>query len=173
MGSVRELFSKAGLRCTRQRESVYTALAGTRSHPTAEDLFRAVREVEPGLSLATVYNTLEVFTRCGLCRRLPGAKGSTACRYDAELADHIHLTLPDGRVIDLPRDLSDRILRPVSADLAEEIERRTGVRLGAFAVQVLCEPAPEGSAEDQGSAPRGPMLAGPAAPVRAGSAERF
>jgi Fur family transcriptional regulator, peroxide stress response regulator len=147
--SVRELFSKAGLRCTRQREQVYAALAATRAHPTAEDLFNAVRLVEPGLSLATVYNTLEVFTRRGLCRRLPASQGSAACRYDAEVADHVHLNLPDGRVLDLPQDLSDRFVRPISAELLAEVERRLGVRVGGVAVQVMCYDQPE---PDQASA---------------------
>jgi len=136
--NIREIFGRAGLRCTKQRERVYEALAATKTHPTAEDLFTAVREVEPGLSLATVYNTLEVFTQRGICRRLIGPPGAAACRYDAELTEHTHLALPDGRLVDLPKDLSDRFIRPISQGLIAEVEKRMGVRVGRVAVQVIC-----------------------------------
>jgi Fur family peroxide stress response transcriptional regulator len=138
--NVRELFLKSGLRCTKQREHVYAALAATKSHPTAEELYTAVRDVEPGLSLATVYNTLEVFTRRGLCRRLVGPPGAAACRYDAELEEHCHLALPDGRLVDLPKDISDRLIRPVSSSLIGELEQRLGIKVGRVAVQVICAP---------------------------------
>lgn len=153
MVNTRELFCKAGLRCTKQREHVYAALAATKSHPTAEDIYNRVREVEPGLSLATVYNTLEVFTQRGLCRRLIGPPGAAACRYDAELNEHTHLAMPDGRLVDLPKDLSDRFLRPISRDLVAEVEERMGVRVGRVAVQVICAPTRDPAAEGEDSDP--------------------
>jgi Fur family peroxide stress response transcriptional regulator len=143
--TVREMFYKSGLRCTKQREQVYAALAATRSHPTAEELYTAVREVEPGLSLATVYNTLEAFTRRGLCRRLVGPPGAAACRYDADLDEHCHLALPDGRLVDLPKDISDRLIRPISGSLITEIEHRMGIKVGRVAVQVICAPESRGA----------------------------
>ena len=73
---LRELFRAHGLRCTRQRERIYEALASSTSHPTAEELHLAVRDADGGLSLATVYNTLEAFTERGLCRRVPSASTS-------------------------------------------------------------------------------------------------
>jgi Fe2+ or Zn2+ uptake regulation protein len=138
--NTRELFSSAGLRCTRQRELVFSALASTTAHPTAEEIFSAVHRAEPGLSLATVYNTLEVFTRRGLCRRLAGPPGATACRYDADVSEHAHLALPDGRMVDLPKDLSDRFFHSATRDLVAEVEQRMGVRVARVAVQVICEP---------------------------------
>ncbi|MEC9373006.1 MAG: transcriptional repressor, partial [Planctomycetota bacterium] len=75
MCTARTLFARHGLRCTRQRLDVYTALAAAKDHPTAEDLYFRVRAEQPGLSLSTVYNTLETFCRHGLCRRLPTAEG--------------------------------------------------------------------------------------------------
>jgi Fe2+ or Zn2+ uptake regulation protein len=146
--NIRAVFVKAGLRCTRQREQVYAALASTKSHPTAEDLHTAIGGSEQGLSLATVYNTLEVFTKRGLCRRMIGPPGAAACRYDADLSEHAHVALPDGRLVDLPKDLSDRFTHPISADLIAEVEARMGVRVGRVAVQVIC--VPEGGPESDG-----------------------
>jgi Fur family transcriptional regulator, peroxide stress response regulator len=135
LADVRELLSRYGLRCTRQREELYGALMATTAHPTAEELFHAVRETDAGLSLATVYNTLEVFTRVGLCRKLSASGGPS--RYDATTGEHVHLMTADGRIVDLPEDLSRRILSGLSPELIAELEARMGVRVGGLNVQVL------------------------------------
>lgn len=106
----REMLRDHGVRPTRQRELVYAALAATRAHPTAEELLTAVRAADPGVSQATVYNTLETLTGCGLARRLPSRAAGGPCRYDADVRPHVHLTLPDGRVVDAPSGVSEAIM---------------------------------------------------------------
>jgi len=138
--SIREVLDKNGLRCTRQREVIYEALAATKAHPTAEELFSSVRSVEPGLSLATVYNTLDALTACGLVRRLPCPSG--ACRFDAATHDHVHLSTSDGRIVDAPEDLSDRLLSGIPAEVIAELEQRMGVRVRGLALQVVTGTAP-------------------------------
>jgi Fe2+ or Zn2+ uptake regulation protein len=142
MQPIRQILETHGLRCTRQREQIFEALMASKSHPTAEELFSTVRSVEPGLSLATVYNTLEAFTACGLARRLPPAAAAGPCRYDADTTDHVHISTSDGRVIDLPHDLSHKLLENLPAEVLREIEHRTGLRIAAIRVQVVADPAP-------------------------------
>lgn len=133
---VRSLFSRHGLRCTRQRENLYKALASVKSHPTAEELFQMVSPtLGDGLSLATVYNTLEAFTERGLCRRIPCPGG--ACRYDAQMHDHVHVTTTDGRIFDVPEDLSRALLAGVPSATLREVERRLGIRVSGLSVQVV------------------------------------
>ncbi len=134
---VRELFRKHDLRCTRQREVVYAALAGATTHPTAEELHQMVRDAEPGLSLATVYNTLEVLIQCGLARRISGQSG--CCRFDARMEPHVHVTTEDGRLLDAPGDLSGRLLAALSPELLKELETRMGVEIGHLNVQVVAK----------------------------------
>lgn len=134
---LRERITRHGLRGTRQRCLLYGALCQTRHHPTAEELFQSVRADEPALSLATVYNTLEAFTRVGLCRKIACAHGSGACRYDADMTRHVHLVTGDGRVLDLPDDLSERILSRLPPDLAREISRRLNVPAEQVSVQLV------------------------------------
>lgn len=129
------LFARHGLRCTRQRLELYSALAGSRDHPTAEDLFSRARDKAPGLSLATVYNTLEVFCRAGLCRKIPCAMGGA--RFDADVHDHLHICTEDGVVIDVPEDLGERLLDAIPQDLLGEIESRMGVRLERVSVDLF------------------------------------
>lgn len=142
----RALFAAHGLRCTRQRQVVYAALAGSREHPTAEAIHEAVRasaagSKEPGegaISLATVYNTLETLTQRGLCRKIATPGGP--CRYDALTHEHAHVLAADGSLLDLPEDLSDRVMASVrDPELIAEIEERLGVKVGRIGVQLAAE----------------------------------
>ncbi len=132
---VRTLFRTHNLRCTRQRERVYSALAATTAHPTAEELYRTVHETDPALSLATVYNTLEALVSCGLGKRLAGDSGPS--RYDADMSPHVHVALTDGRLVDVPLDLSTKLLAGLSQELLQEIEGRMGVKVGGVSVSLI------------------------------------
>lgn len=122
-----------GVRPTRQRELVYLTLASTDTHPTADELLTAVRAEDASVSQATVYNTLDTLTGCGLARRLPSRAAGGPCRYDADLRPHVHLTMPDGRVVDAPEGVSAAILSALKssglADLGVSPERVSGVHI--------------------------------------------
>jgi Fur family peroxide stress response transcriptional regulator len=141
---VRSLFRDRGLRCTRQRELIYAALAATHTHPTAEELFHTVRGDEPGLSLATIYNTLEVFTDRGLCRRLPSASGNGPCRFDADTDQHAHIVLGDGRIVDIPADLVKGLSDSISPRIRAELEARLGIRITGVHIQLEARAAETG-----------------------------
>lgn len=132
----RSLFRRYGLRHTRQRELVYAALASTMTHPTADELYQKVHAKDSGLSLATVYNTLDALVECGLCRRMPTSQGAGPCRFDADISAHVHVATADGRVVDVPVDLSRRLLAGLDRGVVAEIESRLGVPLGEISVQV-------------------------------------
>lgn len=133
----KDILKSSKLRCTRQREMVYKTLATTRAHPTAEELYGMVRLHEPGLSLATVYNTLEALVRTGLCHRIPCPSGAT--RYDADMREHVHVTTADGRVLDVPEDLGNALVATLSPDLRHELERRLGVPMSRVALHLVVQ----------------------------------
>lgn len=136
---IRILFQQNGLRCTRQREQVYAALAATHTHPTAEDLFQAVRDMDAGLSLATVYNALDAFIGAGIARQVPG---TGPARYDADMSPHVHLSTPEGEVVDVPDDLSQRLLDGIPEAAVRELEARLGVKVSRVLLQVVTQPTP-------------------------------
>src|SRR5437868_15492094 len=59
------LLRARGLAVTEQRLAIFAAPAASRDHPTAEQLFLAVREKLPNLSLATVCKNLEALRAAG------------------------------------------------------------------------------------------------------------
>jgi len=78
-----------GQRCTRQRQLILQTLRELEIHPTADELYRRIRESLPRISLGTVYRNLDLLVRSGLVRRLATA-GSQA-RYDGDLSSHVHV----------------------------------------------------------------------------------
>lgn len=133
----RDLFSERGLRCTRQRMELFRALAATKCHPTAEELHASVQDSSPGTSLATVYNTLEVFCQAGICRKIATTEGAT--RYDADTSSHPHVITEDGRVLDVPAEIGESLLRDISEEARLEIERRLGVKIRRMNIEFLAE----------------------------------
>jgi Fur family transcriptional regulator, peroxide stress response regulator len=85
---LREVLEANGQRFTEQRAAVYRFLIGTTSHPTADEVFTAVRGDISDISLATVYKALETMVTCGLAIKL--AFGDGSARYDARTEDHCH-----------------------------------------------------------------------------------
>lgn len=80
---------EAGLRATPQRLAIFETLRQMRNHPTADQLLKVVQDAHPEISLATIYNTLEIFLRKGLIRKVKSDRDSM--RYDAEVMPHHHL----------------------------------------------------------------------------------
>lgn len=84
-----ENYRDIGLKLTPQRLIILDYLQGNRSHPSAEDIYRAVHDKFPTMSLATVYSTLAALKEKGYIIELsvdPDKK-----RYDPETQPHNHL----------------------------------------------------------------------------------
>ncbi len=97
---LRDALEASGQRFTEQRAAVYRFLADTDVHPTAEDVFLAVRSNVAGISLATVYKSLETLVGCGLAVKLTYSDGSA--RYDGRTDPHHHARcVVCGRVADI------------------------------------------------------------------------
>lgn len=137
MPNVRSLFARHGLRCTRQRETVYATLRATKRHPTPDQLHALVRIADPGISLATVYNTLDALCEAGLCRRYASQSGVHAYRYDADIEQHAHLETTDGRLLDLPEFLGDELLDTIPEDLLRRIEQAMGVSVERITLRLI------------------------------------
>ena len=98
--ALRDALEANGQRFTEQRAAVYRFLHATDGHPTADEVFTAVRAQIADISLATVYKALETLVSCGLAKKLP--YGDDSSRYDARMDDHFHARcLACGKVRDV------------------------------------------------------------------------
>ncbi len=133
---IQNLFATRGLRCTAQRRALYKALAASTCHPTADQLYYEVSGHVPGMSLATVYNTLEAFCHVNLAQKLPGVGGST--RYDAIVQNHVHTRCEDSEaVFDVPDDLSQKILKSIPRNLLTKVEAEMGFKVDQVKIELV------------------------------------
>ncbi len=84
---IRELNSR-NVRITPQRLKILSYLRSTKTHPTAEEIYNKVNNDVYGLSLATVYNTLNLLKEHNLVTELK--YGDLASRFDGFMDDHYH-----------------------------------------------------------------------------------
>ena len=126
--ALRDALEANGQRFTEQRAAVYRFLHATDGHPTADEVFTAVRAQIADISLATVYKALETLVSCGLAKKLP--YGDDSSRYDARMDDHFHARcLACGKV----RDVGGGAV-PSSLPLIEPAE---GFRIEGYHLEVV------------------------------------
>jgi Fur family peroxide stress response transcriptional regulator len=124
---LRRALGQKGQRFTGQRAAVFRHLKSTDQHPSAEDVHRGVRQDIPGISIATIYKSLETLVGCGLVRKLSSVDGPA--RYDGRTDPHHHARcLTCGSVIDVAGELPPETVTRLEAD-AETRFRVTGYRL--------------------------------------------
>jgi Fe2+ or Zn2+ uptake regulation protein len=101
-----ERLRERGLRATSQRLVMNRLLRQSNRHLSAEQLLDEASEQLPGVSLPTVYATLELFEQLGIVRRVNGGGGTLL--WDTRADAHHHMICRNcGRIEDMetPLDL--------------------------------------------------------------------
>jgi Fe2+ or Zn2+ uptake regulation protein len=151
--NLRQVLETAGWRYTGQRAAVYEYLHNAASHPTAEEIYAAVRRQLPKLSLATVYKALEALVDCRVATKL--ASGDGPCRYDCRTDAHYHLhDVKTQRLEDLNTPFDHRLIDKLDPALAESL-RRQGFHLTGYRLELLgyFEEGPEAPAPAEPPSP--------------------
>ncbi len=88
------------LRYSKQRSAIWNFIKDRTDHPTADVVFRNVREAYPNISLGTVYRNLMLLRDLGELRTIEVGDGLT--HFDPNTCEHSHFVCSTcGRVIDL------------------------------------------------------------------------
>jgi Fur family transcriptional regulator, iron response regulator len=96
-----QALTEHGIQPSAQRVAVADYVLYTTDHPSADQVWAAVKRSFPMLSRATVYNTLNLFTEKGLLRELVLAEGKVV--FDPKLDPHHHFLDEDtGEIVDVP-----------------------------------------------------------------------
>jgi Fur family peroxide stress response transcriptional regulator len=118
---LRSLLTEQGGNLTTQRTAVFDYLSRVEHHPTAEDVFLAVKSELPKISLATVYKNLEALVACGAASKL--TYGDGAARYDIRTDHHYHSRcLGCGRIADLEPQGGEEMARLVKAPAGFQVK---------------------------------------------------
>jgi Fe2+ or Zn2+ uptake regulation protein len=114
-----ELLRERGLRATSQRVVMHRLLRDRNRHVSAEELLSEASQRLPGVSLPTVYATLELFEQLGVVRRVNGGGGTLV--WDTRADAHHHMICRDcGRIEDMET--------PLDLDRARRSAARSGFR---------------------------------------------
>ena len=83
----RAALKKKGLKTTSQRDDIARTFFASDSHLSIDDLYREVRNINPGVGYATVYRTMKLLKECDFAEEQHFADGHT--RYEnADQEDH-------------------------------------------------------------------------------------
>lgn len=108
-----EALRSRGQRVTSQRLIVYRVLSASGAHLSADELGRRASDVLPGLSVPTVYATLELLCELGFARRIE--TGGTAI-FEAASTPHHHLRCAIcGSLQDVTAELATQALTQAAA----------------------------------------------------------
>ncbi len=132
MDRIESLCIEKGMRMTEQRRVIARVLSAAHDHPDVEELYRRAHEVDPHISIATVYRTVRLFEEAGIIARHDFRDGRS--RYEeATDVHHDHLIdIETGRVIEFH-----------SADieqLQEKIARELGFKLVGHRLELYGSP---------------------------------
>ncbi len=121
-----------GLRMTEQRRVIARVLETADDHPDVEELYARASEIDPKISLATVYRTVKLFDEAGILDRLEFGDGRA--RYeDAERDHHDHLiNIQTGEVIEF--------VDPEIEELQEKIAAKLGFDLRGHKLELYGVP---------------------------------
>lgn len=94
---------------TKQRQSVLQVIRESEKHLTANEVFENARRLLPGISFATVYNSLRYLKNEGLIGEIQF--GTEANLYDRNLTRHDHAVCSTcGKLVDLDLSLPKGII---------------------------------------------------------------
>ncbi len=114
-------------RLTKQRAAVLRAL-GDGTHLSAETILERVRNELPGVSLGTIYRTLDILREIGLVQIF--SYGGIAARYEATLEKHHHIMCTQCRSLTNVR--ADGI-----GEIAHAIAQREGFTETDYALTIV------------------------------------
>jgi Fur family ferric uptake transcriptional regulator len=120
-----------GLKMTDQRRVIARVLSDAADHPDVEQVYRRATEIDPHISIATVYRTVRLFEEANILARHDFGDGRA--RYEEMPTDHHdHLIdIQSGRVVEFRNEDIETLQRRVADELGYKL---VGHRLELFAV---------------------------------------
>ncbi len=95
---------------TKQREVVLQVILAAEQHPTANEVFDRAKTLLPGISFATVYNSLRFLKDAGHISEISFGNGAT--RYDRITSRHDHAICSNcGKLVDMEIELPEEIVK--------------------------------------------------------------
>ena len=130
---IEELCVNRGMKMTGQRRVIARVLSNATDHPDVEEVYRRSSEIDPHISIATVYRTVRLLEEIGILERLDFGDGRA--RYEEtpdEHHDHL-IDIKTGKAV----EFQNSEIEALQERIAEEFGfRLVGHRLELFGVRI-------------------------------------
>lgn len=110
----------AGLKMTGQRRVILKVLAEAEDHPSVEDVYDRARGIDPSISIATVYRTLNLLDQLDVVQR--HEFNQSFSRFELNTDHHHHLIdVESGQVVEFQDEELERIKEAIAEKLGYEL----------------------------------------------------
>jgi Fur family transcriptional regulator, ferric uptake regulator len=134
------LCEEKGLRLTDQRRVIARVLSNADDHPDVDQVYRRATEIDPRISIATVYRTLRLFEDANILERHDFRDGRA--RYEEQReTHHDHLIdVESGKVIEFQNEEIEALQHKIAEQLGFKL---VGHRLELYAVPLDSKRTPK------------------------------
>ena len=142
-----QLCADKGLKMTEQRKTIVRVLSESRDHPDVELVHRRAVDIDPRISIATVYRTVRLLEEANILERHDFGDGRA--RYEEAPSDHHdHLIdMRSGKVVEFQSEEIERLQVEIARKLGYELVDH---RLELYGVPLGEGPATSGPDRDNG-----------------------
>ena len=125
------LCKEKGLRMTKQRRIIAHVLSESHDHPDVEAVYKRVNQIDPKISLATVYRTLRLFEEAHILNRHEFKDGRS--RYEKASCEHHHhlIDTHTGQIIEFYDEQIEALQKEIAKGLGYQL---VGHRLELYGV---------------------------------------
>ena len=112
------------MKYSKQREVIEQTVKASNSHPTAVEVYEALRPHMPNISLGTVYRNLSLLSENGTLQKI--SMPDTGDRFDGDISAHSHIVCEKcGAIWDfdmtLDKAVKDRVFAQTGVTVTNEI----------------------------------------------------
>ena len=133
---IESLCIEKGIKMTEQRRVVARVLSLAEDHPDVEEVHRRAADLDPRISIATVYRTVRLWEEANILERHDFGDGRS--RYEEVTEDHHdHLIdMKSGRVVEFQNEEIEEI--------QHKIAKAHGMKLVGHRLELYCIPLKDG-----------------------------
>lgn len=131
LSPLEQLCQKKGLRMTEQRRVIAHVLSESQDHPDVGAVHKRVSQINPKISLATVYRTLRLFEEAHILNRHEFGDGRS--RYERASGEHHHhlIDTHTGQIIEFHDERIEALQKEIAKSLGYKL---VGHRLELYGV---------------------------------------
>ena len=103
-----------GVKLTEQRKIIAKVMSSSKDHPDVDELYKRVLNIDPKISIATVYRTIKLFAEEGIVTK-HGFKGTKARYEELSESHHDHLIdIKTGEIIEFVDDEIEKLQKKIA-----------------------------------------------------------